>query len=157
MSIKNLFLLVLALGFSVFFVRPLNAEENTPRFPPQAIIAAAYRGDEHMVREIIAAGTDKDVRDSLGATALHAAVYSKNLMVIKLLLDNGFDPNARDTIHGYTPLHYAVVSNNPDAAWLLVQYRADDTIKCAEGLTPIAKARMEEKRALVNVLSRIRY
>jgi len=146
----------LGLIFAILLALPLNAEEHKRDFPPQAILVASYCGDVGMVSEILAAGADKDARDSLGATALHAAMYQKNLMVVKLLLDNGFDPNARDTLHGYTPLHDAVVADNPEAAWLLIQYRADDTIKSLDGLTPLAKARQDEKRALVNVLSRLR-
>ena len=146
-------LLFVFLGFMVLVSFMSAQEENTPArvFPPQAIIIASYRGDDRMVREILATAPDKDVRDALGATALHAAMYQTNLVVIKLLLDDGFDPNARDT-NGCTPLHLAVTANNVGAARLLLQYGADESIKGLDGLTPLAKARRDEKRAMINVL-----
>jgi ankyrin repeat protein len=144
---------------SLIFVISLAANEGDDEefeivFPTHAIINASYRGDEGMVRTILSTGTDKDVRDALGSTALHAAMYQSNLMVIKLLLDNGFDPNARDTKHGHTPLHNAVAANNVGAARMLLQYRADKNIKSKEGLTPLDKARKEEKRDMVMLLYR---
>ena len=156
MKVKKYSLILLSCIFGTLITLPLKAQEQKPVYPPQAILVASYCGDYEMVCELIAAGADRDTRDALGATALHAAMYQSNLLVIKTLLDNGFDPNARETKHGYTPLHVAVVANNPEAARLLIQYKADDTIKCLDGLTPLAKARQEEKRALVSILSRVR-
>ena len=152
---KNFLLILLGLIFTVSLAA--QAEENDEPeivFPPQAIIIASYRGDLQMVREILATNCDKDVRDALGCTALHAAMYQTNLEVVKCLLDNGFDPNARDTKNGFTPLHNAVASNNVAAARLLIQYRADKNIKSLEGQTPLDKARKEEKREMVMLLYR---
>jgi len=150
---KRAHLAIVGLLFASFFVMPEDGPDAVV-FPPQAIIIASYRGDDLMVSEILCTNVDKDVRDALGATALHAAMYQSNLKVVKLLLDYGFDPNARDTAHGYTPLHIAVIANNPGAAQLLIQYKADIGIKGLDGLTPLAKARQGEKRAMVSVLTR---
>jgi len=150
---KKALLAIVCFIFASFFVMP-EEEQVLQVYPPQAIIVASYRGDDLMVSEILCTNVDKDVRDAMGATALHAAMYQSNLKVIKLLLDYGFDPNARDTAHGYTPLHLAVIANNPGAAQLLIQYKADIGIKGDDGLTPLAKARQGEKRAMVSVLSR---
>ena len=150
---KKAVLFVVCLLFARFFAVSQDAPD-VPVYPPQAIIVASYCGDDFMVSEILCTDVDKDVRDALGATALHAAMYQSNLKVVKLLLDYGFDPNARDTAHGYTPLHLAVIANNPAAAQLLMQYKADTSIKDLDGLTPLAKAREGEKRAMVSVLSR---
>ena len=121
-------------------------------FPPYAIINASYKGDEAMVRAILAAGVDKDVRDALGATALHIAMYQQNLTIVKLLLEYGFDPNVKSTKTGSTPLHYAVATNNLAAARLLLQYGADTSIRNNEGHSPIEKARREGKAAMLKVL-----
>ena len=151
MTGKRLFFIFFGLVLLVSFMGA--QEEKTPArvFPPQAIIIASYRGDDRMVREILATAPDKEVRDALGATALHAAMYQTNLVVIKLLLDDGFDPNAKDA-NGCTPLHLAVTANNVGAARLLLQYGADESIKGVDGLTPLAKARRDEKRAMINLL-----
>jgi len=144
------------LGFFITFasVYPQENEETIGAFPPQAIIVASYRGDEKMVREILAAGTDKDVRDALGATALHAAMYQSNQNVVRLLLENGFDLNAQDTKFGYTPLHTAVVANNLAMARLLLLYKPNKDIKDLNRQTPLEKARREDKQEMVRVLIR---
>ena len=146
--------LVFLLPFLCINFSFLAADEEESAYPSQAIIIAAYRGDDAMVRELFAAGVDKDVRDALGATALHAAMFQRNLIVVKLLLDNGFDPNARTTKSGNTPLHYAVASNNLGAARLLLQYQANKNIRNLEGLTPLEKARKDEKEDMVKLLYR---
>ena len=126
-------------------------EKEPPVFPSFAIINASYRGDLKTIQNILDSGVDPDVRDDLGATALHHSMLQPNVMVVKLLLDYGFDPNAV-TKSGYTPLHFAVAANNLAAARLLLQYGADKRIKNSEGLTPLDKARKSENGPLINLL-----
>jgi len=142
--------------FIMIFAAPLSAldetEEFGPSYPPQAIINASYMGDTEMVRMILATNPDKDVRDILGGTALHVAMYQQNISIVKLLLDNGFDPNAKATKTGYTPLHLAVTADNVAAARLLLQYGADKRIRCLQGKTPMDKARESDKTAMIKIL-----
>lgn len=147
---KGVFSLIILL----FLIMAAGAQEADYVFPPQAILNASYVGDEGMVREILAEGADKDVRNAFGDTALHIAVYQPNLMIIKLLLDYGFDPNAVATRNGNTPLHNAVAANNVNAARLLLQYGANKNIRANDGQTPLEKARKEEKRELILLLYR---
>jgi ankyrin repeat protein len=130
----------------------LFPQEET--LPPSAIINAAYAGDAEMVKAILAAKPDPDVRDAFGATALHEAIFEANLEVIKLLLDYGFDVNAVVPSLGYTPLHYAVWLNKPSVVPLLLRYKADKTIKNKEGQTPLEMAGRQGRRELVIALSR---
>jgi ankyrin repeat protein len=132
-----------------------EAAVQTPKeIPPKAIILAAYKGDVDMVRVLLAAKPDPDVRDDFGATALHEAIFSCNLEIIRLLLDYGFDVNAVVPLNGYTPLHYAVWLNRPEAVKILLEYKADKTIKDKKGQTPIEKANKEGKRELLIALTR---
>jgi len=152
--------------FALFFLSvsgiELFAQENETHvfFPPTAILNAAYLGDVGLVNQVLASNPDRDVRDSLGGTALHVAVLQNNLEVIKLLLDNGFDVNATvpqdgyPLLRGYTPLHYCVWTSNLDAARLLLQYRANKNIKATDGLTPVEKATKEAKRDLLLLFAR---
>ena len=149
---KKSFLVLVVLA--AFLASAVEAQEANAAFPPQAIITASYLGDEQMVRNILAAKPDKDVRDAFGDTALHVAVFQQNLTVVKLLLDYGFDPNARITSNGYTALHNAVSANNAGAIRLLLRYGANKNIKGLDGLTPIDIARKEEKQDLVKLLYR---
>jgi len=69
---------------------------------------AAYNGDVTKVREILQKGVNPDDRDSFGGTALHAAMFQKNMQIVRLLLEYKFDVNAVGPKNGYTPLHDAV-------------------------------------------------
>jgi len=142
--------------FVVFFAVSSAVAEEVHElkavFPPHAIINASYKGDERMVREILAAGVDKNVRDAIGETALHVAMFQPNIAVVKLLLDYGFDPNAVTIRNGYTPLHNAVAANNMAGALLLIQYGASKKIRCLEGYTPLDMAIKRDKGAIVKIL-----
>ena len=140
---------------SVYVVFSGFTQEGGKNLPPHAIINASYAGDEKTVKAILAAGeVDIDVRDALGGTALHAATFQSNLIVIKLLLDYGFNPNIRAEKNGNTPLHYAVASSNAGAVRLLLQYGASKNIRNLEGLTPLEKSRREGKSEITRILSR---
>jgi len=145
---KYAFLSGLLLAVTVF----LSAQEKT--FPPKAILAAAYKGDVEMVKEILQTSPDMNVRDSSGRTALHDAMFQKNAAIIRLLLEYGFDVNAAVPANGYTPLHDAVWVNNVDAATLLLEFGADKDIKDTAGLTPFDKAKKEGKRDMILLLQK---
>jgi len=154
MELKNYLIISIGFIFAVSLVIPVKANEADFTYPPTAIINASYRGDEEAVREILALGADKNVRDEFGDTALHVAMYQKNLTIVKLLLDYGFDPNARVVKNGNTPLHNAVAANNIGATRLLLQYGAIKNIRALDGLTPLDRARKSEKQEMVTLLYR---
>jgi ankyrin repeat protein len=145
---KHAFFFLILVLTGVFF---LFAQEKT--FPPNAVLVAAYKGDVQTLKEILATNPDKNVRDSSGRTALHDAMFQKNMEAIRLLLEHGFDVNATSPVNGYTPLHDAVWVNNIDAAKLLLEFGADTAVKDTEGFTPLDKARKTGKREMVLLLS----
>jgi ankyrin repeat protein len=143
--------------FVCFFIILIAAAvfaQDEKTYPPQAIINAAYMGDVEMVKKILETHPDPDVRSESGHTALHVAIFKSNLEVIKLLLDYGFDVNAVVPSNGYTPLHFTVWLNKPDAVRLLVLYKANLDIKDNAGQTPLQKAQKEGKRDLAIALMR---
>ena len=152
MKIRNYFFIIFSLIFAVLPAFSDEMQDCESEFPPCAIITAAYRGDIKTMKEILAAGVDPDVRDAMGATALHEAMLQPNTAVVKLLLENGFNPNAKATKNGYTPLHFAVAANNIAAARLLLQYGADKRIRCLKGMTPLDIARQSDKGAFISLL-----
>ena len=123
------------------------------KYSPTAIHEAAYNGKIDLVRDILKTNPDRDARSSFGGTALHDSMFQKNLEIVKLLIDAGYDVNAIGPANGYTPLHDAVWANNLGAAKLLLQHGADKTIKGKDGLTPLDKAKKENKAELVKLLS----
>jgi len=70
-------------------------------------------------------GTDMNVRDRSGKTALHIAVESGNLNVVEHLIQiDGIDLNAMEPFHS-TPLHIAAVKGFLAIATALVKAGAD--------------------------------
>ena len=65
----------------------------------------------------------------------------EELQIIKLLLENGADPNDQDTTHGQTPLHTVVsTSKNTIALELLCTHSANATMPNHAGESPINMA-----------------
>ncbi len=67
--------------------------------------------------------------------ALHEASQDADVTIVKLLLDAGLDPNARDE-RGWTPLHVAMDWGKNDTANLLLSRGADPNAKNKDGKTP---------------------
>jgi ankyrin repeat protein len=112
---------------------------------------AAYHSDIHKVRELLKKGVNPDERDSFGGTALHAAMFQKNMEIVKLLLEHNFDVNAVGPQNGYTPLHDAVWADNMEAIKLLLDKGARTNIKGKDGLTPYGKAKKEGKKEIIQL------
>ncbi|KAL9053328.1 MAG: hypothetical protein Q9162_004828 [Coniocarpon cinnabarinum] len=72
-----------------------------------ALQAAAYKGHEGIVRELLERGADVNVQGGSYGTALHAAAYRAHGKTVQLLLRNGADVNIQDHRCG-TALHLAI-------------------------------------------------
>jgi uncharacterized protein len=114
--------------------------------------SAAYNGEKQKVIDILKTKPSPDHRDSFGGTALHAAMFQKDTSIIVMLLDYGFDPNARGTRNGYTPLHDAVWASNLDAARILLDRGADPGIRNKDGLTPYEFALKDNKKQIAEYI-----
>ncbi|MDR1445541.1 MAG: ankyrin repeat domain-containing protein [Treponema sp.] len=119
---------------------------------PQAVLIAAFRGDAEGLKKIITEDTNRDMRDALGRTALHAAMFQGNTEVVRILIQNGWDINAESTKGGNTPLHDAVMAGNVKAAKVLLEKGADKSIMNKAGFTPMQVAANDGKRDLVLAL-----
>ena len=94
------------------------------------------------MKTLIAAGAD--IHAAAGTPfkvqAIHAAVASKNLDIVRAVLEAGADPNATQQ-QGFRPMHEPGSSGNRALAELLMQHGADPTLKNDDGKTTIDYAR----------------
>jgi len=94
--------------------------------------------EHHIVLKSIQKGLSVNASNSSGETLLHNACFSKNLSVVKVLIENGADINAV-TKRGESPLHWALRTANEDInqtiqlVTFLLANGADVTLKGKDG------------------------
>lgn len=102
-----------------------GANVNADSMGQTPLHIAASKGNSAIVRALLAAGADPNLRDSaLQHSALHTACLGGSAAVCKDLLQFGADVNARAK-HGWTPLHRAAAKGHTDICQVLVGHGAD--------------------------------
>ena len=96
---------------------------------------AIRAGDVDGLRRLAAGPVN--VKDRLDYTPLHYAALYGNAESVRILLDHGADPNARNK-SGATPLLYGAY--NFDKARMMIEKGADVNAKSAMGMTPLIVA-----------------
>ncbi|XP_076846344.1 ankyrin repeat domain-containing protein 39 [Brachyhypopomus gauderio] len=105
----------------------------------RGIWSAALDADLERVQLLLKRGTDPNIRDQTGYTALHYASRAGHLPVCELLLTHGACPNTQ-THGGATPLHRAAYCGRRAVTQLLVNRGADPSLTDDDGSTPLHKA-----------------
>jgi ankyrin repeat protein len=103
---------------------------------------AAFLGGGSTVRLLLDRGAaiDAVARNPMKVQPLHAAVAGRNADGVRLLLERGADPNARQQV-GYTPLMGAAAAGREDLIDLLLARGADPSLAGEDGKTVAAVAR----------------
>ena len=120
---------------------PALASSYSPDGFP-AVGLASFFGHLDATRTLIAAGANihAAATNSLKVQAIHAAVASRNIEIVRAVLEAGADPNAAQQ-QGFRPIHEAGNNGNRELAELLMRYGADPSLKNDEGKTAISLAR----------------
>ncbi|XP_051279400.1 ankyrin repeat domain-containing protein 39 [Dicentrarchus labrax] len=105
----------------------------------RGIWSAAMDGDLERVLSLVQKGTDPNLRDTAGYTALHYASRSGHHAVCKFLLENGACASPQ-TPGGATPLHRSAYCGHLDVVGLLLRHRADPALCDDDGASALHKA-----------------
>ena len=138
--------------------------ENRLENEKDQFLSAAAAGDMDTVVRLVSMGVNVDTADENHLTALHYAAMNARTKVLEFLIDSGADVNATDTKGGFSPLHWAVINDQP---FLFHEERVD---ACIEALvrgggkinakdfnqaTPLHFAARMDNHALVDTLMRL--
>eukprot|EP01064_Diplonema_japonicum_P001737 TRINITY_DN11158_c0_g1_i2.p1 TRINITY_DN11158_c0_g1~~TRINITY_DN11158_c0_g1_i2.p1 ORF type:complete len:351 (+),score=42.82 TRINITY_DN11158_c0_g1_i2:61-1113(+) len=112
-------------------VRPATCFHNT------ALQFACGGGFEDVVQLLLRYGADPDMpdRDREG-TPLYVAAKERNLSVVKILLENGANPDVT-LMNGDSSLMLAARCEDHELVHLLLSYKSDPSIKGVDGRTPL--------------------
>jgi len=115
---------------------------------------AAFFGHRAIVEFLLKNGADVKTaaRNAQKVTALHGAVARRDVEIVKMLLEAGADPNARQE-RGFAPLHDAAANGNARLVELLLTHGALADAKTDDGKAP---ADMAAERGHKEVVERLR-
>ena len=129
----------------------MRSELASKGIPFNAIsfISAAKYAKPDIVKKFLEAGMDVNV--NIDGTALIAATASKDLKMVKLLLNNGADVN--ETNYLGSALNAAIYVANYDIAKTLIEHGADVNLAADDGTTPIVIAAKTGQAEMIELLA----
>lgn len=109
-------------------------------FPPLGL--AIFFGHGELARWLIEQGADVNAaaQNTARVAPVHAAAAVCDRQTMRVLLERGADPNARQQLD-YTPLHGAASRGDLEMARLLLEHGAQREALGSDGLTPASIAR----------------
>ncbi len=119
----------------VFAADGIDARDASGSTP---LLVAASNDDAARVRQLLKAGANPNVRNTLDTTPLLEAAFHSNLEIIEALLDAGADPNVPGA-DGQTPLMLVARGTNVVAAKMLL----------GKGANPSARESQRQQTALM--------
>jgi len=127
----------------------INCKDSSLATP--LTIAAQY-GFADLVAYLIKNGADVNLLDKCNDSSLHWASYKGNVEIVGLLCHLGLPINDLDT-YGQTPVHLAALRGNLTAVeYLVLNMKANITLKDKQGKTPLMLAQEKEKYGVVKFL-----
>lgn len=123
------------LVFSLVFITSLMHGMMPSSSLSQQAFKAMEQGDDALVVDLLDRSTQHPIQDGIGRTLLYFAAQTGNIVMINVLLDGGYDVNARD-VNNDTALHAAAQEGHLEAAKALILCGADAIEDC-EGVLPI--------------------
>lgn len=124
----------------------VDALDNIGRTPMMTFVSGAV-DDIASLKALLAAGADPNLEDgSTHLCALHYTAMQGRIEETVLLVTAGADVNAKGSLSGKSPLHYAMNyyarSGAPEVVQFLIDNGADVNAKDNNGMTPLQYAKI---------------
>ena len=108
--------------FSVGFSQDTTESAAQKEMTADQFRRAARNGDLTTVKKGIESGIDVDAKSAYGATALFFACDRGHEKVVNYLLEQGADPNVRDTFYKATPVTWSMSGDNRNITLNLIKH-----------------------------------
>lgn len=109
--------------------------------PNERLMGGVFLEDADKIMSAIKDGADVNyIRPTSGSTPLSMAVYNGSNDIVRVLIDNGANPNISDSADvgiNASPLHWAVDKNNKEIIRILLDAGADANLKDRYGSSPL--------------------
>ena len=119
--------------------------------PIHKIIESKEKNKHEVLKKMLDMGSDPNIKDSNGWTALHYACQNGDFDSIKILLNNDADINTYSN-NQRTPLHLAAKNNYPEIVKYLLEKKANPNYKDELGCTPSHLAAKEGNYKCIDYL-----
>ncbi|KAF3223692.1 hypothetical protein TWF679_000129 [Orbilia oligospora] len=116
-----------------------------------ALLCAAANGNGDIVRTLVRAGIDLELKNNAGATPLMAAIYFNYKGIAEFLIVNGASLETR-TEYGETPLSIAALGGREEIVQLLIHHKANLEAKDDNIQTPLSIAAKNGCESTVRLL-----
>ncbi len=128
----------------------VNAYSRSGHFP---LALAAFFGREDVADYLLNRGADVAFvsRNSLGVTALHAALANRHAGIARKLIERGADVNAAQP-QGFRPLHSAAFHGQEEIVRMLLARGADARAATNDGVTALELAVQQGHRPIAELL-----
>jgi uncharacterized protein len=105
-------------------------------FTPLAL--ACYFGHEETATWLVNQGASVSLAadNKMGVAPIHAAAGGRHLGILRMLVENGADVNARQQ-QGFTALHAAAQNGDAEAIRVLLAHGADRNVRADSNQTPL--------------------
>lgn len=124
-----------------------NRNGSTP------LLSAVDYGHSAIVRILVTANADINFSDMQGFTAIHKAVLTGNLEILKFLLNKDSSSlNSTSTEQQLTPLHQAAFHGKKSAMKILLSNGAFVSPKSSNGTTPLHMAALKNQSKSIKYL-----
>jgi hypothetical protein len=132
-------------------VMKLGRQENLKE-AKRKLSDAVMQNNVEEVRELLASGVPVDTQDVVGTTLLLSAAENGETRIVKILLDQGANPNVTDIHSHQTPLHFAAQNFDVESIKALLGHGANINATDDYGRTVLMSAASMTDRETVKFL-----